>query len=136
MTTNATPRFLSKENPIPQKDYGSLPAECKTQREKAHEEACRDLDKSPEQILVDIHDESLDDHRPGHQTISRAVARMASLQLRTHKAVERLTYIVIVLAVLSLLFIVLQFWLSCKTPNNSPDVVKPASILLPAQAPK
>lgn len=39
------PRLISRENPIPQKDYGDIPDDLwKNKRAVAHEEASRDLD--------------------------------------------------------------------------------------------
>jgi len=50
-------------------------------RKKAETEALDDLRKSTEQLLVDIHDESLAEplQRPYEQTIVRTTARFASL---------------------------------------------------------
>lgn len=89
-TQNLTMPFLSQTDPIPQTQYEQIPFKQWTQRQVAHEEAKRDLDKSAEQLLVDIHDESLDRQRPPHETISRTMARLASMQLRTQIETDRL----------------------------------------------
>ncbi len=85
-----TPRIVSKEKPIVQEDFGTNTFIAGgINRDIAHEEAARDLEKSPEHILVDIHDESLDRNRPQGETIGRALARLGSLQLRVQKEVEK-----------------------------------------------
>lgn len=81
--------FLSQDRPIPQKKYAPIPFSQWEKRAVAHEEACRDLDKSADQLLVDIHDESLDKARDGVETIARTLARSAAMQLRVEKEVER-----------------------------------------------
>ena len=89
------PRLLSKDKPIPQKEYGKIPDDLwENKRDVAHEEACRDLDKEPEQLLVDIHDESLNNERSDGQTIAPALARIASLELRLDRKAGRLNRIV------------------------------------------
>jgi hypothetical protein len=85
-----TPRIVSKEKPIAQEDFGTNTFIASgSKRDIAHEEAARDLEKSPEHILVDIHDESLDRQRAPEETIGRALARLGSLQLRVQKEVEK-----------------------------------------------
>ena len=85
-----TPRIVSQEKPIPQEDFGANPFLSGTiKRDVAHEEAARDLEKSPEHILIDIHDESLDKNRRPEEMIGRAIARLGSLQLRVQKEVEK-----------------------------------------------
>lgn len=86
-----TPRIVSKAKPIPQIDFGANPFlyGVGSMRDVAHEEAARDLEKSAQQILVDIHDESLNLSRHPEETIVRAIARLASMQLRVQNEVER-----------------------------------------------
>lgn len=80
-------RYVSKENPIPSVDFGANPylSQKGMKRAASEEEVARDLIKDPRQILADIHDESLDRNRPPEETISRSVARLASLQLKNNE---------------------------------------------------
>lgn len=117
--------FLSKENPIPQKKYDDIPFKEWTKREVAHEEACRDLDKSPEQLLVDAHDESLDRNRPPHETIARTMVRVASMQLRIEQQSESLNrkvfwfgFIGIVLAFVAAVAGVMQVYYTVCPPDK------------------
>lgn len=48
-------------------------------RAAAEVEQDLDLRKTPENLLTDIHDESLDHRRDGSETVSRTMARFASL---------------------------------------------------------
>lgn len=104
MNGNST-RILSREKPFPQKDYGDLPKEWWTEtgglRKIATEEACRDLDKSAEQLLVDIHDESLnrDTERRPQEHVARTLARLGSMQLRTEREVSKLNKTVLILTI-------------------------------------
>lgn len=116
--------FLSKKNPIPQKKYDDIPFDKWSKREVAHEETCRDLDKSPEQLLIDAHDESLDRDRPPHETISRTMARVASMQLRIEKGTEDLNrkvfwigFIGLLLAFVATVASVIQAWYSANPPK-------------------
>ena len=107
--------LLSEQKPIEQIEYDPLPPEwnraIKEDRRKiSHEKACRDLDKEPDQLLVDIHDESLDKGRSDGETIARAFARMASLELRLDKKAGKLNVIVFSLGLVGvLLALILEF---------------------------
>jgi hypothetical protein len=83
-------RYVSKENPIPSEDFGPNPylSENGIKRMAAEEEAARDLLKHPKQLLADIHDESLDNSRSRGESVSRSIARLASLQLRNNELAE------------------------------------------------
>jgi hypothetical protein len=119
------PKLLSKEKPIPQTVYGEIPEELwKNKRDVAHEEACRDLDKSPEQLLVDAHDESLDKNRLPHETIARTIVRVASMQLRIEKQSESLNQKVfwfgligVLLAFVGTFASVIQAWYTVYPPK-------------------
>ena len=108
--------FLSNQKPIKQKQYCDIPKSWfeTDKRRVAHEEACRDLDKSPEQLLVDIHDESLDITRTEGATIARALARNASLQLRIDKKAGNLNRIVFVIGLIGLVLATVSTISSCE----------------------
>lgn len=119
-------RLLSNEKPIAQKDYGPIPKEWWNEkdgkRKIAHEETCRDLDKTPEHLLVDIHDESLDNTRQPHETIARTIARLGSMQLRTEHEIQRLngwvktlTIVGLILAAIGTVAAVGQFYYAMKS---------------------
>jgi len=55
----------------------------------AEQEAQRDVDKTREHLLADIHDESLDRGRPGTETVSRTTARFASLLVVLSKQADK-----------------------------------------------
>ncbi len=120
-------RLVSHEKPIEDTEFGPIPQEWynsrgeplrKNKREIAKEEAARDMAKSPDQILADIHDESLDAERHFGLTIARSLARLASLQLRVERDADRLNtkvfwfgVIGVVLSVASVLVSSFQLWL-------------------------
>jgi len=131
-TTKRDPIIMSKIKPIHSKNYGENPfledfkKDYRLKRQVAHEEACRDLDKSPEQILVDIHDESLAsiEERLPHETISRAIARLASMQLRVEAQSRRtncilfwMSVIGFPIAIVGTVASVIQAWYSAYPPH-------------------
>src|SRR6266852_3759951 len=106
------PKFLSKEYPILQKKYDDIPKEW-SKRDVAHEEACRDLDKTPEQLLVDAHDESLDLSREIGQSIARTTARVASMQLRAEQQTSKLNCIVLIIGFIGIILAIVSTVASC-----------------------
>jgi hypothetical protein len=117
------PIIASKSFSSPEVDYGNNPFQPNTSREFALEEAARDFDKDPKQLLADIHHESF---QPYNNYLARTIARMASMQLRVQQEVEkqsissallnetiaRLTWIILGLTVLSTIFAFLSLVLS------------------------
>jgi hypothetical protein len=128
--------FEHVKRPIPQKQFPPIPREWfKTDKRKvAHEEVCRDLEKSPEQILVDIHDESLDQNRSSDETISRSIARLASLQVRTQRELEKqsqgLNRLNKWVGALTIIVSAISIWQFCRsfspvpTPKSEPTVIQ------------
>jgi hypothetical protein len=117
--------LLSDKKPIKQPDFGPLPnwnAHVKDERRKiAHEEVCRDLEKSPEHLLVDTHDESLDLTRANHQiSILRTLARMASMQLKIERAQRTTNWILFFFALLSVIFSGVQAWFTVWPRTSAP----------------
>lgn len=115
---NSKPRLLSEEKPIRQTQYGDIPNEWWNEgkvgkRKIAHEEACRDLDKSPDQLLVDAHDESIDTTRDIGQSIARTMARSASMQLRVEKETSRLNTIVLIIGIFGIILAIISATASC-----------------------
>jgi len=82
-----------------------------SKRSTAETEATNDLAKSIEELLVDVHDESLDLEREGTETVSRTMARFASIlvvlsrqakeesdrNLKMQKTIRNLTWALLVL---------------------------------------
>ena len=88
-------------------------------RRQAAEAAQRDLDKSPYQLLADVHEELLRSDRPVEQNIVHAWKRIASLMARTAVANEETTrriirltrviiFLTVVLVVLTVVLVVLS----------------------------
>jgi|APTNR8051073442_1049403.scaffolds.fasta_scaffold31090_2 hypothetical protein len=85
-----------------------------TKREAAEIETQNDLVKSVEHLLADVQDESLDSLRDGSQTVSRTLARFASIlvvlsrqtkqesdkNLQMQKTIRNLTWALLVLTFL------------------------------------
>jgi hypothetical protein len=108
--------FLSHDKPIPQKEYTTIPfgkPPWDKKRNIAHEEACRDIDKSPDQLLVDVHDESLDTSRDIGQSIARTMARSASMQLRVEKETSKLNRIVLFFGAIGVILAIVSATASC-----------------------
>lgn len=79
-------------------------------RRRAADEARRDLDKSPYQLLADVHEELLRGDRPVEQNIVHAWKRIASLMARTAESNEQTTRRIIRLTrVIIFLTVVLVF---------------------------
>lgn len=73
-------RFLHEHWPKINKDQATLVPWFEHKRETARTEASRDLQKEISHLLIDIHDESLDDQsRSREMTVSRTMARFGSL---------------------------------------------------------
>ena len=118
--------LVSERKEIQELDYDPIsqtPIHGK-RRETALEEALRDLEKTPEQLLVDAHDESLGP--PTIQTITRTLARMASMQLRLEKSQNQTNWILGGIAVLSLIAAITQVVIACKTLPRTNAVGIPA----------
>lgn len=101
---------------MPEEDFGpnpfvSAPPPTKPDpsRDAAREEAARDLVKDPRQLLTDVHQETINFRA---DSVARALARVASLQLRTQEATEALnrkvTFIGFVIGGFGLLFGLVQ----------------------------
>lgn len=106
----ATPGAVSESTPIHRRDFGANPFT--ELRKVCDEEAVRDLLKTPEQLLADIHEESLSHRGDGAETISRSIARLASLSLRQTRETERQNTITIRLAKIAGLIALVALFLS------------------------
>ena len=96
--------YLTKNKPIPRRDFGPMP-EGLTPREVAEEEAARDLAKTNEQLLADAHEELLKGET------AHAQKRIASIMVRvarsSDKAASVLTGLTWVIAVLTAMLVIL-----------------------------
>lgn len=94
-------------------------------RKIAETETNRDLDKPIEQLLCDVHEESLDSDRTEGTNTSGAQKRMVSLMTRVAKGNDiianrmlRLTWTVVVMTAVILVFTVLMWSQSRAEPNK------------------
>jgi len=114
-------RFLHEQWPRINKNPEELKIYFAGKRGSAETERDRDLKKTAEHLLADIHDESLDDQsRAGEMTVARTMARFASLlvllsiqadrQARQNLSIQRwLIGLTVVLVFLTIALLVLTW---------------------------
>ena len=139
---NTPIRKMSEEKPWDEIKYGDNPF---TGRDQAKEEAARDLDKDPRQLLADVHAESLN---PRVDFVARTLARMASMQLRVQKEVENqntethklnqnirfMTKVILVFTAIATIASCIQAYYSWKASQKLPDSIStPAQIVTPTK---
>lgn len=85
----------------------------KSNRERAEIETDRDLDKSIEQLVCDVHEETHRDDRDDLKNIAAAQKRMVSLMARVamsnDKVSNRMLWLTIVIAILTLVMVYKMF---------------------------
>jgi hypothetical protein len=113
--------FLKEHWPRINRNQDDLKNYFLRKRENAETERDRDLKKSVEHLLADIHDESLDDQSRDHQmTVARTMARFASLltllskqadkQFRQNMCIQRwLIGLTVALVVLTIALLILTW---------------------------
>ncbi|MBU6400135.1 MAG: hypothetical protein KGS61_07435 [Verrucomicrobia bacterium] len=83
--------YLYKKRRARRTDYRPPSIALGDARAVATEEALRDLDKEPLELLIDVHDEIFQPHRSIHENIAHSQKRVASLIANVAIRNERLT---------------------------------------------
>lgn len=111
------------------KNYDEEKLKALSPREQAELETDRDLDKSIEQLMCDVHEELHAPYRSGIENIASAQKRMVSMMGRvalSNALVVRqmlwLTWIIAIMTVVILLFTVLM-WKQNRSPNDRLDEI-------------
>lgn len=88
-----------------------------SRRELAELETDRDMDKPPEQLVCDVHEETLDSGRQTLENIAHAQKRMTSMLARValgnQKVSDRmlgLTWAIGIMTFIMLIFVILTWW--------------------------